>query len=223
MSRIENRKRVVVLASGRGTNLQALIEAARDPAYPARVVAVFANRPDAVALQRATDAGIACEAIDQAKFDSKEAHETRLMAAIDAVVPDIVCLAGYMRVLSPDFVRHYAGRLINIHPSLLPAFRGLDTHARALQAGVRIHGASVHFVTEGVDEGPVIAQAAVGVRSDDTAETLAARVLAAEHQLYPSALALVACGQARLSGTATVTRESDRGSGEALFSPPLSP
>ena len=187
------RKRVAVLISGRGSNMAALIEAARAPGYPAEIVLVVSNRADAGGLEVARAAGIAAHAITAKPKAEMEAEIDRELVAARV---DIVALAGFMRILSPDFVRHWQGRLINIHPSLLPAFPGLDTHARALAAGVARHGCTVHFVTEGVDEGPVIAQAEVPVLPGDTPESLAARVLAEEHKLYPRALALVASGGA---------------------------
>jgi phosphoribosylglycinamide formyltransferase 1 len=188
------RKRVVVLLSGRGSNMEALYRATLDPTYPASIVAVFSDRDDAGGLQFASRHGLVSKAFARRGFGDKAAHEAALIAAIDDARPDIVCLAGYMRLLSGEFVRRYAGRMINIHPSLLPLFAGLNTHQRALDAGVRIHGCSVHFVTEGMDEGPIIAQAAVPVLAADDAATLAARVLGAEHALYPQALAMLARG-----------------------------
>lgn len=190
------RKRVAVLISGRGSNMAALVAAARDPAYPAEVVLVVSNRPDAAGLANAAGAGIATAVVDHKAFAGKAAFEAALDAKLREADAEIVCLAGFMRVLSADFVGRWEGRLINIHPSLLPAFPGLDTHARALAAGASRHGATVHFVTAEVDAGPAIAQAEVAVLPGDTPETLAARVLDAEHRLYPEALALVASGRA---------------------------
>jgi phosphoribosylglycinamide formyltransferase-1 len=217
---------VVVLASGRGTNLQALIDAGRDPEFPAEVVAVIANRPGALALKRAREAGIAHRLIDHRQYPNRPQHEAAVAAAIDAERPDIVCLAGYMRILSAAFVGRYRGRMINIHPSLLPLFPGLHTHDRVLAAGMKIHGATVHFVTEGVDAGPIIAQAAVPVLAGDDAETLAARVLAAENRLYPLALALVADGAAQIDmvgagGSGAGVRGSAADAARVLYSPPL--
>ena len=202
--------------------MTALIEAAKDPAYPAGIVRVISNRPEAKALETAGKAGIATSVVDHRTFDSRQAHEAALGDVLAREAPDIICLAGYMRILTGDFVRRYAGRMLNIHPSLLPAFPGTDTHERALAAGVRIHGASVHFVTEGVDEGPVIAQAAVPVLPSDDAGALAARVLAAENRLYPHALRLVAGGAAKLAeGRVVLAGGPVAAPGEALFSPPL--
>jgi phosphoribosylglycinamide formyltransferase-1 len=194
-----SRKRVAVLISGRGSNMAALIAAAREPDYPAEIALVVSNRPAAAGLKAAEAAGIATTVVDHAPYGKdREAFERAVDEELAAHRIELVCLAGFMRQLTPWFVRRWHGRLINIHPSLLPAFKGLDTHARALAAGVKIHGASVHFVTEDLDSGAIIAQAAVPVRDDDTAETLAARVLAAEHRIYPLALKLVAAKRARI-------------------------
>ncbi len=190
------RRRVAILISGRGSNMAALIDASRDPAYPAEIVAVISNRPDAKGLERAREAKIAAEAIDHKAFSSREDFEAALEARLEAHVVDLVALAGFMRLMTPSFVERWRGAMINIHPALLPAFKGLATHERALEAGVRIHGCTVHYVTPGMDEGPIIAQAAVPVLPGDTAERLAARVLEAEHRLYPAALARVARGEA---------------------------
>jgi len=187
------RRRVAVLISGRGSNMAALIEAARAPDYPAEIAVVISNRADAAGLAPAQAAGITTSVVEHSRFgNDREAFERRVQEMLDAHGSELVCLAGFMRLLTPWFVRRWEGRLINIHPSLLPAFTGLHTHARALEAGVKIHGASVHFVTADLDRGPIIAQAAVPVLDADTADTLAARVLAAEHRIYPLALKLVA-------------------------------
>jgi len=178
-----------VLLSGRGSNLGALLKAAAAPDYPARIVLVLSDRADARGLGVAAGAGVEARAVPRAAFASRGDFEAALAAALDAAAVEVVCLAGFMRILAPALLAGREGRVLNIHPSLLPAFRGLDTHARALSAGVRIHGATVHIVTEALDEGPIIAQAAVPVVAGDTAESLAARVLAAEHGLYPAALA----------------------------------
>ena len=183
------RKRVAVLISGRGSNMATLIEAARAPDYPAEVVLVVSNKADAGGLLIARAAGVAAVAVTA---KDKPTMEAAINRALEATHVEIVALAGFMRILSADFVQRWQARLINIHPSLLPAFPGLDTHARALAAGMKRHGCTVHYVTAGVDEGPVIAQAEVPVLADDTPATLAARVLVAEHQLYPKALAMVA-------------------------------
>jgi len=173
--------------------MQALIRAAQAPDYPAEIVLVLSNDSDAQGLITARAAGIAAEAIDHRPFKrDRAAHEAAMAARLDAAGVQIVCLAGYMRLLSAYFVNHYAGRMLNIHPSLLPAFPGLDTHARALAACVAEHGCTVHLVTEGMDEGPILGQARVEVLADDTEETLAARVLTQEHRLYPQVLAELA-------------------------------
>jgi phosphoribosylglycinamide formyltransferase-1 len=192
------RRRAAVLISGRGSNMAALIEAARQADYPAEIVLVVSNRPGAPALQLAEAAGIATSIIDHTSYEDRESFERALHANLDVHGVELVCLAGFMRLLTPWFVRLWEGRIINIHPALLPAFKGLDTHRHALAAGVKIHGASVHFVVPEVDSGPIIAQAAVPVRDDDTEESLAARVLAAEHRLYPLALKLLAEGRLRV-------------------------
>jgi phosphoribosylglycinamide formyltransferase 1 len=198
-----SRKRVAILVSGRGANMAALIAAARRPGYPAEVALVLSNRPQAAALGRAGDQGIATALVDHAAYGTdREAFERAVQAVLDAHRIDIVCLAGFMRLLTPWLVSRWSGRMLNIHPALLPAFRGLHTHQRALEAGVKIHGATVHFVVPEVDCGPIVAQAAVPVLADDTADTLADRVLAAELRLYPLALALVAGGKVRIAGSA---------------------
>jgi phosphoribosylglycinamide formyltransferase-1 len=194
------KKRVAVLISGRGSNMAALIEAARDASFPAGIVLVVSNRPAAAGLATARGAGIATAAVDHTVYgQDREAFERKLQEMLELHRVELVCLAGFMRLLTPGFVTRWSGRMINIHPALLPAFKGLDTHARALAAGVRIHGASVHFVVPDMDSGPIIAQGAVAVRDDDTAETLAARVLAIEHRIYPAALALLAAGKIKVA------------------------
>jgi len=186
---------IVVLISGRGSNLKAIIDAIGNDALPVEIRAVVTDRPRAAGLRHARAAGIPIEAVEAADFPDRERFDLALAERIDRHAPRLVVLAGFMRILSPRFVAHYAGRLINIHPSLLPAFKGLDTHRRALHAGVREHGASVHLVTEELDGGPVVLQVAVPVRADDTPETLAARVLRQEHRLYPSAIRWFAEGR----------------------------
>jgi phosphoribosylglycinamide formyltransferase-1 len=193
------KKRVAVLISGRGSNMTALIEAAKAKDYPAEIVLVVSNRPDALGLDRAQQAGIATALIDHKTFGKdRAAFERALDTELQAKRIDIVCLAGFMRLLTPWFVERWSGRMINIHPALLPQFKGLDTHRRALEAGVEEHGATVHFVSVGMDEGPVILQKSVPVLGSDTEHSLAARVLEVEHQIYPQALRLVAEGRARL-------------------------
>lgn len=190
-----SRTKVGVLISGRGTNLKALLEAARDPAYPAEIAVVVSNRPDALGLQIAAEYGAEPLAVDHRPFGAdRESHERAMDAALRERGVELVALAGYMRVLTPFFVHAWSGRMLNIHPSLLPAFPGLDTHQRALDAGVKLHGCTVHLVSEGVDEGPILGQAAVPVLPGDDAVALAVRVLAAEHALYPACLAALASG-----------------------------
>lgn len=181
-----SRARLVVLISGRGSNLRALIDAIGNATLDADLVAVISNRPEAAGLQRAREGGIETRVVDHRQYGSRAAFDAMLREQIDAFRPDFVLLAGFMRVLGPDFVDHYHGRLLNIHPSLLPAYRGLDTHARVLAAGEREHGASVHFVTAELDGGPVIARVRLTIHADDDPERLAARVLEQEHRLYPT-------------------------------------
>ncbi len=188
--------RVGILISGRGSNMAALAAAAAHPDYPAEIALVLSNDPEAAGLAIAAQAGLATAAIDHRPYKrDRAAHEMAIAHRLDAAGVEIVCLAGYMRLLTPLLVGRYAGRMLNIHPSLLPAFPGLDSHHRALAAGVKLHGCTVHLVTETMDEGPILAQAAVPVLDSDTEETLAARVLAQEHRLYPAALAHFAAGQ----------------------------
>jgi phosphoribosylglycinamide formyltransferase-1 len=190
------KKRVAVLISGRGSNMAALIEAAKDAGFPAEIALVLSNRPAAAGLALARAAGIATAVVDHASHgQDREAFERAMQAVLEANRIDLICLAGFLRLFTPWFVRQWHERMINIHPALLPAFKGLDTHARALAAGVKIHGASVHFVVPEMDAGPIIAQGAVAVADDDSAASLAARVLAIEHRIYPAALALLAAGR----------------------------
>ncbi len=188
------RKRVAILISGRGSNMSALIAAARSPDYPAEIVGVFSNDPDAAGLAAAAAEGIATAALSHRAYPDKASFEAAMSGVLAGWRPDIICLAGFMRLLSPGFCTSWAGRIINIHPSLLPRHKGLHTHAQALADGSAEHGCTVHFVTPGMDEGPTIAQAKVPVLPGDTAESLAARVLVEEHRLYPEALALLARG-----------------------------
>ena len=190
---------VVVLLSGSGSNLQALIDSASAGDSPVRIRAVVSNRADAYGLQRAKAAGIDTAVLEHAGFAGREAFDAALMALIDGFSPDLVVLAGFMRILSGGFVRHYQGRLLNIHPSLLPKYKGLHTHQRALEAGDSEHGCSVHFVTEELDGGPLVVQAVVPVATDDTAQTLAQRVHLQEHQIYPLAVRWFAEGRLRLA------------------------
>jgi len=194
-----SRARVGILISGRGSNMAALVEAAAAPDYPAEIVGVLSNRAAAPGLAFAAERGIATASLAQSKFPSRDMFEDTMTQVLESWEVDFVCLAGFMRILGADFVNRWAGRLINIHPSLLPLYKGLDTHARALADGVSEHGCTVHFVTPGLDEGPAILQARVPVLAGDTPETLAARVLVEEHRIYPQALRLLATGAARLT------------------------
>lgn len=192
------RKRTAILISGRGSNMTALIAAASDPDFPAEIVGVISDRPDAVGLGIAIARGIPTKVVARSDHSGKDAHDAAIDAALTGFGAELVALAGYMRLLTTPFVEKWQGKMINIHPALLPSFKGLDTHRRALDAGMRIHGCTVHFVTPAMDEGPVIAQAAVPVLLDDSENSLAARVLKAEHQIYPTALRLVAEGKVRM-------------------------
>jgi len=192
------RKRVAVLISGRGSNMASLIEAAKAPDYPAEIALVVSNRPEAAGLGAARAAGIETAVVDHTTFGKdREAFERALQAVLEQHRIELVCLAGFMRILTAWFVTQWQGRLLNIHPALLPAFKGLHTHARAIAAGVKTHGATVHFVVPEMDSGPIVAQAEVPVLDSDTPETLAARVLAVEHRIYPEALRRVAEGLGR--------------------------
>src|SRR5262245_4968729 len=212
------RKATAVLISGRGSNLQALLDAAKDPDYPARIVRVISNVWDAGGLKRAEAAGVATSVIDHRAYKGRPAFEAALDQTLRADGIELVCLAGFMRLLTAEFVEGWRDRLINIHPSLLPAFPGLDTHARALAAGVRFAGCPVHFVRPTMDEGPVIVQAAVPVLADDDEASLAARVLSAEHKAYPLALRLVASGKARVVRE-RVEIDGARSPGQLVFNP----
>lgn len=189
---------VVVLISGSGSNLQALIDSIANDGNPARIAAVISNRADAYGLVRAQNAGIATTVLDHKGFAGREAFDAALIETIDAHAPDLVILAGFMRILTSDFVRHYQGRLLNIHPSLLPNYKGLHTHQRVIEAGDAEHGCSVHFVTEELDGGPLVVQAVLPVRAGDTAESLAERVHQQEHRIYPLAMRWFAEGRLQL-------------------------
>ena len=192
---------VVVLISGSGSNLQALIDSIAHEGTPARIAAVISNRADAYGLVRAQQAGIETRVLDHKQFDGREAFDAALVDTIDSFTPDLVVLAGFMRILTGDFVRHYEGRLLNIHPSLLPRHKGLHTHQRALEAGDHEHGCSVHFVTEELDGDPLVVQAVIPVESDDTPDSLAQRVHIQEHRIYPLALRWFAEGRLKLGTT----------------------
>ncbi len=203
------RKRVVVFISGSGSNMVSLAKACQAKDFPAEIACVISDKASAGGLEKARDLGIPTLVFERKTYGSKAEHEGAILAALGEIAPDIICLAGYMRLISGDFIAPYEGRIINIHPSLLPLFAGLHTHQRAIDSGMKISGCTVHFVTEGMDEGPTIAQGAVPVLSDDTAETLAARILTVEHQLYPLTLKLLAEGKVRMDGAKTIYSVND--------------
>ncbi|KJS39274.1 MAG: phosphoribosylglycinamide formyltransferase [Rhodospirillaceae bacterium BRH_c57] len=214
----DEKLKVGVLVSGRGSNLQALIDACADPAYPVEIVHVLSNVAGVYALERAEKAGIPTSVLSHRDFDGRAAFDTALDAHLRSVGVEFVCLAGFMRLLSEGFVAGWQDRMINIHPSLLPSFKGLHTHERALDMGVKVHGCTVHFVRPATDEGPIIVQAAVPVLSGDTPDTLGARVLEQEHLAYPLALRLVAEGRAKVVGN-VVEIAGDISGGAALLNP----
>jgi phosphoribosylglycinamide formyltransferase 1 len=191
-------KRIVILISGRGSNMQAMLKVAAAEQWPAQIVAVISNQPNAAGLDVARAEGIATSAINHRDYPDREQFDVALAELIDQHSPDLILLAGFMRILTPGFVNRYFGRLINIHPSLLPSFPGLHTHQQAIDAGVKVHGATVHFVTAELDHGPIIAQATVPVLDDDTEDTLAARVLEQEHRIYPQAVLDLISGALKL-------------------------
>jgi phosphoribosylglycinamide formyltransferase-1 len=193
-----SRKKVAILISGRGSNMSALIEAAKAPDYPAEIVGVLSNRAAASGLEIAASHGVATASLAQSKFPMREMFEDTMTQILESWEVDYVCLAGFMRILGEDFVNRWMGRMINVHPSLLPDYKGLDTHERVLADGASEHGCTVHFVTPGLDEGPAILQARVPVLEGDTPETLSARVLVEEHRIYPEALRMLANGEVRL-------------------------
>lgn len=215
-----SRKRVAILISGRGSNMMSLVAAARAQDYPAEIVAVISNRPEAPGLEWAKAEGLAALAIDHKAHKHREDFEAELQKALVATSADLVALAGFMRLMTPRFVNAWHNRMINIHPSLLPAFKGLHTHEQALATGVKVTGCTVHFVRPEMDQGPIIAQAAVAVLSGDTPTTLGARVLAAEHRIYPAALALVSSNRVRLSGEKVLISD-EVNQQSSLFSPSL--
>lgn len=202
------KKRVVVFISGGGSNMLALAKATAEPDFPAEIIAVIADKADAGGLAKAEALGIPTRAFLRKDFDSKDAHEAAILAELDRLSPDIICLAGYMRLLSATFIQRHEGRILNIHPSLLPLFPGLHTHQRAIDAGMKVAGCTVHFVTEGMDEGPILAQAVVPVQPGDTSDSLAARVLTVEHRTYPMALRLMAEGKVRMEGGRAVSENA---------------
>ncbi len=211
--------KLAVLISGRGSNLQSLIDAAADPDFPAEIALVVSNRPKAQGLARAAKAGIKQSVIDHKDFETREDFDAALSEALRMAEVDFVCLAGFMRILTPKFVNDWRGRLLNIHPSLLPAFRGLHVHERMIDAGVKIAGCSVHFVSSEPDAGPIVGQAALTVQPGETAETLAERILELEHKLYPACVRLIVENKARLSGGVVVYDRSVASSG-AVLNPP---
>lgn len=213
-----SRLRTAILISGRGSNMDSLVAAARAPDFPAEIALVLSNRPDAPGLAKAQAAGIAVAAVDHRIYSGREAFERSMQIVLETWRIDFICLAGFMRLLTPWFIGQWHGRMLNIHPALLPSYRGLHTHGRALADGVKIHGCTVHFVVPEMDEGPIVAQAAVPVLDGDTPETLGARVLAQEHLLYPHALRLVASGAVRVEGNRVLgARMTDDA---ALIAPP---
>lgn len=213
--------RVAALISGRGSNLAALLKASQEPGYPAEIVGVASDVERAAGLEHASAYGVPTATVARKAFDSKAGFEAALNETLAGWAPDWICLAGFMRLVSAEFLNRWPDRVINIHPSLLPSFRGLDTHARALAAGVKIAGCTVHIVRPEMDAGPIVAQAAVAVLTEDTPDSLAERVLAAEHRLYPRALALLADGTARVTGDRVATDMPGNHDRTILFSPTL--
>ncbi|MFO0991931.1 MAG: phosphoribosylglycinamide formyltransferase [Hyphomicrobiales bacterium] len=217
---MSERKRVAILISGRGSNMKAMVEASQNPAYPAEIALVLSNRPSTAGLAFAEAAGIQTSVIDHKKYGTRENFDAAIDAKLRESKIEFVALAGFMRIMTAGFVDDWRDRMINIHPSLLPSYKGLHTHERALADGVKIHGCTSHFVRHDVDAGPIIAQAAVPVLEGDTPETLSARVLMAEHQLYPHALRLVASGQARVKNE-SVTITGPSRAAAPLINPPI--
>jgi phosphoribosylglycinamide formyltransferase-1 len=215
----EARRRVAVLISGRGSNMSALIAAAEAPDFPAEISLVLSNSDEAQGIAIAAAKGVATAAFDRRQLAKPEVEGRMQAALVDAGI-ELVCLAGFMQLLSPAFVEAWRDRMLNIHPSLLPLFPGLDTHRRALEAGVKLHGATVHFVRTEMDTGPIVAQGAVPVIAGDTPESLAARVLAVEHRIYPHALSLVASGRAKVDGNRVELLDAPFRANEKLISPP---
>jgi phosphoribosylglycinamide formyltransferase-1 len=213
------KRRVAILISGRGSNMAALIKAAQAGDYPAEIAVVISNRADAGGLEKAKASGVATAVIESKPFGKDRAgFETALQAVLDQHRVELICLGGFMRLFTAEFVRRWYGRMLNIHPSLLPSFPGLDPHGQALRAGVKISGATVHFVIPETDAGPILMQGAVGVSDHDTAETLSERILEVEHRIYPDALRLLAIGAVKLEGDICKTSDS-AGSGNFLISP----
>lgn len=212
--------RTAILISGRGSNMRSLVAAAQAKDYPAEIVLIVSNRPDAAGIAWAVAQGLRAVVIDHKTFSTRRDFERAVQSALDTHGIELVALAGFMRLMTPEFVEHWHDRMINIHPSLLPSFKGLHTHERAIAAGVKIAGCTVHFVRAEMDDGPIIAQAAVPVLGSDTPETLATRILQAEHQIYPAALRLVAAGNARCDGEKVII-DQDVMEDDPLFSPAI--
>jgi phosphoribosylglycinamide formyltransferase 1 len=216
-----SKPRVAILISGRGSNMVALIEAAKAEGFPAEIAVVISNRADAAGLALASAEGVPTVTIESKPFGKdRAAFEAALQSTLEAHGIELICLGGFMRLFTAEFVQRWYGRMLNIHPSLLPSFPGLDPHAQALNAGVKVSGATVHFVTPETDAGPIVMQGVVAVRDDDTPETLSARILTVEHQIYPNALRLLASGRLRLEG-AICKLECDAGGNDTLISPQL--
>lgn len=215
------KKRVAVFISGGGSNMLSLADACEAADFPAEIVAVISDKPTAGGIAKAEARGIKTFVFERKAYADKAEHEAAILAALDEIKPDIICLAGYMRLISGEFISRYEGRMLNIHPSLLPLFPGLHTHQRAIDAGMKIAGCSAHFVTEGMDEGPIVAQAAVPVIAGDTADTLATRVLTVEHKLYPLALKLLAEGKVKMDGGKAILEGVPAKDDTKLISPAL--
>lgn len=210
--------RLAVMISGSGTNLQALIDACSEPDYPAEIKVVISNRPAAKGLDRARSAGIKAIAIDHKEFENRETFEDAIHECLKEHDTQLVCLAGFMRILNADFVNRWRDRMINIHPSLLPSYKGLHTHERAIEDGVRFGGCTIHYVRPEMDNGPILMQAAVPISADETPETLAGKILIYEHRMYPEAVRMIAEGRARVSGNKVVFKDVDLGA-DGLVSP----
>ncbi|WJH39575.1 phosphoribosylglycinamide formyltransferase [Aliirhizobium terrae] len=215
------KRRVAVFISGGGSNMLSLADACEAADFPAEIVAVISDKPTAGGIAKAEARGIKTFVFERKAYADKAEHEAAILAALDEIKPDIICLAGYMRLISGEFISRYEGRMLNIHPSLLPLFPGLHTHQRAIDAGMKIAGCSAHFVTEGMDEGPIVAQAAVPVIAGDTADTLATRVLTVEHKLYPLALKLLAEGKVKMDGGKAILEGVPAKDDTKLISPAL--
>lgn len=202
-------KKIVILISGRGSNMQAIVQASQSQQWPAQIAAVISNKPDAAGLAYAASQGITTSVVESKAFSDRESFDAALQQTIDGFQADLIVLAGFMRILTPQFVQHYENRIMNIHPSLLPSFVGLHTHQQALDAGVKFHGATVHFVTAELDHGPIIDQACVRIEDGDTEDTLAQKLLAKEHQIYPRAVRLFVEGKLVVEGNRVIVSGSD--------------